>query len=323
MRKLFAKLSPKRALVVAAIGLALVGVLAASQTLPLTQTAAVPSPKLILEGKGAAAERGAPSTTIEAAPPMMGLEGKASAGVPGATPSESPSAQDSVIDRMIVYNANISLEVRDVQAAMSAVTRIALGAGGYISGTSSHYQKEKMVATTTIRVPAVAYSQVMADLRALGLRVVQENGAAQDVSEQYSDLQAQIRNLEATEAQFLDLMKRANTIDEILRVQQRLSEVRGQIERIKGRMNYLERTSEMATITVSLMTEGAYTSGPRPRWDPKGAAQESWEASLEILQTLALAAIRVAVFSWWFIPLLLVIGFWGLGRLSRRPSAGS
>ncbi|MBM2826965.1 MAG: hypothetical protein HW403_1029 [Dehalococcoidia bacterium] len=302
------------ALVALAVGLAAMGIFINSKgRLPQT-----------LEGRPSASIGiGRPAEKAESTPPSPSASGGASIDR-GLVPStgDTTAVQDSIIERMIVYNTSISLEVQDVQSAMSTVTRIALGAGGYVSGTSSHYQGKEMVATTTIRVPAGVYSQVMADLRALGLRVVLENGSAQDVSEQYTDLQAQLRNLESTEAQYLELMKRANTIDEILRVQQRLSEVRGQIERVKGRMNYLERTSEMAMITVSLMPEGAYTTGPRPRWDPKGAAQESWAASIEILQAMALTAIRVAVFSWWFIPLLLVAVIWGLQRTSRRPSAG-
>ena len=227
-------------------------------------------------------------------------------------PAGTPAPQGaSIIDRMIIYNANLSIVVKDVQQAISSVGELTSRLGGSVVGTSTSYQDSKMLATVTVRVPSNAYNEAMDSLRRLGLRVEKENSSGREVTEEYTDLESQLRNLEATELQYLELMKRAQTIDEILKVQSRLTEIRGQIERTKGRMSYLQRSSEMATITVSILPEGIskVTPGPSREWDPARAANEAWEASLDILRGAALVAIRVAVFSWWLVPpaLLLIL----------------
>jgi len=177
-------------------------------------------------------------------------------------------------------------------------------------------------ATLTLRVPATAYNQVMNGLRRMAVKVVNENGSTRDVTEEFTDLDAQIRNLQAMEVQYLELLKRANTIDEILKVQARLSDVRGQIERNKGRMNLLQRTSDMATIAVTLSPADAVSvKKPHPAWDPAATVQEAWEQSLVIVRAVADVGLRVVVFSWWLLPPALLT--WGVWAMSRRPQRGS
>lgn len=241
---------------------------------------------------------------------------------PGASQVPAPGAPAgsdaaSIIDRMIIYTATLTLQVRDVPGSIDAVAALAERAGGFVAGTSVRHEGERMLATLTLRVPARTYNQVMGDLRRLALKVVDEQSGSQDVGEEYADLESQLRNLEATEAQYLALMKQARTIEEILRVQQRLSEVRGQIERSKGRMKYLERQSDMAGITVHLAAPPVKDG--KIGWDPLAEAEKSWQASLVVLQALATAVIRVAVFFWWLVPpVLLGSFFWGMWWLTRR-----
>ncbi len=230
-----------------------------------------------------------------------------------AKPQAGAPAPESagIVDRMIIYNANLSIVVKDVQSAISSVGELTSRLGGSVVGTSTSYQDSKMLANVTIKVPSISYNEAMDGLRRLGIKVERENSSGREVTEEYTDLESQLRNLDATEFQYLELMKKAQTIDEILKVQGRLTEIRGQIERTKGRMSYLQRSSEMATITLSILPEGiSKVTPPTPReWDPAGAANEAWEASLEIIRGVALVAIRVAVFSWWLAPPVLLLIF--------------
>src|SRR3990167_4149930 len=179
------------------------------------------------------------------------------------------SAGSGLLDRMIVYNTAVSLAVESVPESVNAIGALAEGVGGFVAGTSIRYNDDKEYATLTLRVPATAYNQVMNGLRRMAVKVVNENGSTRDVTEEFTDLDAQLRNLQAMEVQYLELLKRANTIDEILKVQARLTDVRGQIERIKGRINLLQRTSDMATIAVTLSPAGAVSvKKPHPAWDP-------------------------------------------------------
>ncbi|MDO8670625.1 MAG: DUF4349 domain-containing protein, partial [Dehalococcoidia bacterium] len=118
-----------------------------------------------------------------------------------------------------------------------------------------------------------------------------------------------------------ELLKKAATIDDILKVQQKLGDTRGQIERIKGRMIYLERRSDMATITVSLRPDSPARNVNSQTWDPIRVASDSWEASMIFLQTIGSLVIAIAVFFWWLIPMaILAVIAWRIWRSRRRPT---
>ena len=261
--------------------------------------------------------------SLPAVAPSVGLSGAdaaKAAPAPGVARAEGGGGAQ-ITDRMVVHNATIALEVESVPDAMNAVRGLVDGAGGFVVGSSSRFQGEKEFASLTLRVPATAYNQVMTSLRRLAAKVTREDGTARDVMEEFTDLDAQLRNLEATEAQYLQLMKRANTIDEILKVQAQLTRVQGQIERIKGRMNLLQRTSDMATVVVHLAPVDGVNGGEPPEgWDPGRSVRDAWEQSLVIVQAVADAGIRVAVFSWWLVPLALLA--WLAWTLARRPQRG-
>ena len=124
------------------------------------------------------------------------------------------------------------------------------------------------------------------------------------MTEEYVDLGSNLRNLQASETAILKLMDKATQIQDVLQLQRELTNVRGQIERIQGRKTYLERRSDMATITLSLRLPPVEASA-RPftgAWDPAGVAQRGWQASLALLRGFAEVLIVVVAFSWWLVP---------------------
>ena len=231
--------------------------------------------------------------------------------------SFTSSGQSQYSDRMVVRNASLTLAVDSVPRALEAVRGLTEGIGGFVSGSSSYYQDGVEYATLTLRVPSSAYTHIITSLRKLAVRVENEDSTARDVTEEYTDLDAQIRNLQAAEAQLLELMKRAVTVEEMLKVQVELTNTRGMIERIQGRMNVLERTSDMSTVVVSLVPV-IVSRGGDPIWEPLETVREAWEESLAIIQDLADLGIRMIVFSWWLIPPAFI--GWLIWRLTtRRP----
>ncbi len=103
----------------------------------------------------------------------------------------------------------------------------------------------------------------------LAIKVVDETAAGDDVTDQFVDLQSQLTNLEATEARIQEFLKDAKTIDEALRINQELSNIEGQIEQIKGQMNYLDDRSAYSTITLNLEPEfPMLTPTPTPTAQP-------------------------------------------------------
>lgn len=228
------------------------------------------------------------------------------------------AGQAPLIDRMIIYNVTLQLEVERVRSALARIEQVAQAAGGFV--VSSNVGENQ--AQVTIRVPAADLSRTLEQLRAVGVKIKGEQLNSRDVTEEFSDLSAQLRNLQAVEAQYLALLQQARTVDEILKVRQRLDEVRAQIERLQGRIEFLRRQSDMAAITV-ILTEAAAAAQEGPAWDPVQAIVSAWNRSLVFLSRVADVAVQAVVFLWWvWVPAGLGFGVWRrFGRLRGRAAS--
>jgi hypothetical protein len=113
--------------------------------------------------------------------------------------------------------------------------------------------------TVTVRVPNESFSKVMAECKKIG-KVKSIGEQAQDVTEEYVDLESRINNLKAQEGVYLRLMAKAQTIDEGIAVQRELSVIQEQIEQLQGRMNYLDNHVQFSTVQVTLLEPGAAVS---------------------------------------------------------------
>src|SRR5215208_4326977 len=174
----------------------------------------------------------------------------------------NPAGDLTVIERsnrMIVKNADVRLTVKDTDVAIDRTTQIIGDAGGYIVSSRVWYQdyygNNLKYAAITIGVPVDEFEKVLSHLRGLAIKVVDETAAGDDVTDQYVDLQSQLTNLEATRDRIQGFLKDAKTIDEALRINQELANIEGQIEQIKGQMNYLNDRSAYSTITLNLEPE--------------------------------------------------------------------
>ena len=164
------------------------------------------------------------------------------------------NGQTSSLDlqRMIVRTSDITLMVSDIPTAMDKISQLAANMQGFVVSSNQWKDNGALLGTITIRVPADQFDSAMSTLRGMADEVTSENTSAQDVTQQYTDLNAQLTNLQATETQLLDIMKKAVTVDDILAVQSQLTNTEGQIESIKGQIQYLQQTSATSLISVSL-----------------------------------------------------------------------
>lgn len=210
---------------------------------------------------------------------------------------EAASAQQS--DRLIARTTGVSMNVSGISQAIDAITDAVIRRGGYVASTNFKNDGDRAQATLSVRVPSRDADDFLREARRIGSKVNEENTTSQDVTEEYADLGAQLRNLQATEQQYLDLMRRAQTVEDILKVQQQLSNVRGQIERTHGRIQSLERRTDFSQVNFTLLADVP----SRAPWDAGRVAREAWDNSLVILEKVAEAVITVAVLFWWVVPL--------------------
>ena len=214
------------------------------------------------------------------------------------------SADTSTADRKIVMTGSITMEVGDISKSQADITDIASQYKGYVVSSNLRADQDDPTGYISIRIPAGSFNDVMQKLRALAMKVTYENANSQDVTEQYMDLAAQLKNYQATEAQYLELLKKADNVKDILDVQRELSTVRGDIERIKGRMQYLERTSDMSLIEVTLQKSKPLGEST---WDVAGIFKSAVDGLIVLGKAILGILIWLLVFSpVWIIALVII-----------------
>ncbi len=248
------------------------------------------------------------------------------AGAPAAAAAPAQSAQPAqlpdVLGHKIVQTSDIDVQVKEVSRSFQDIVRIATAAGGFVAGSTFSNADDKQIADLTIRVPTDQYQNVLAQIRGMG-KVATEKSDANDVTQEYTDLQARLRTLQATEQRYLELLAKAETVTDILTLQDRLDSVRGQIEQVQGRIDLLDHLTNLATITIHLRPLAVAQASTDGGAHPIDAAQSAWEHSLDALRGLAAAALVVTVFSWWLIPPLAAFAFGARWWLGRRPRPGA
>ena len=167
------------------------------------------------------------------------------------TPSRSNTGSGST-DTKIIRTAYLSVEVKDVPAAVDSLTAIATAEGGYLS--SSNVQKDssnRVSGTVVLRVPAAVFDAAVSGVKAVGV-VNSISTQGEDVTEEYVDLQAQKTSYQNQLAQYNEIMKKSEKVEDIIKVQEQIDLVQTELDRLNGRLNYLNNRIDISTITVNL-----------------------------------------------------------------------
>ena len=209
----------------------------------------------------------------------------------------APTVLPSTEERMIVRTGDIALVVEAVVGVRDEIAKLAVRYGGYVVSSQILGEEQEMRGFISIRVPEDKFEPALVELRGLAVRVTSESTSSRDITEEYVDLQSRLKNAEATESQYLALLEKAQDVEDILRIYESLSRVRQEIEQIKGRMQYLERTSSMSLITVSL--EPLATAKPlvRTGWNVVEAFKSAIRGIVVAGQVLGTVAIWLIIFT--------------------------
>lgn len=240
---------------------------------------------------------------------MAERESKADAAQGARLPSLDTAnlAAGQEVERKIIYNASLHLIVADTSEALAEIKRLADTMGGFIADSNVWRDEGHPRATVTVRVPAEKLEDALSQFRGLAVEVESESLDSQDVTEEYVDLQARLKNEQRTEAELLQLLEsRSETgkTTDILEVHRELGQVRSQIEQIQGRLNYLSNLSSMATVRITLTPDALQQPVIVAGWQPKGTARNAVRTLLRTLQFFADFAI---VFFLLILPVVLVI----------------
>ncbi len=229
-----------------------------------------------------------------------------------------------VVDRKIIRNADISVEVGSPTDAQRQITSIAESQGGFVVTSelkqrpTSDPNRREIEATLVVRIPSSRFETALSEIRSIGSRVIHEKVAAQDVTEEFIDLEARIKTQRSLETQFLEIMKQANKIPEALEVQRQIAEVRTEIEKLEGRKRFLENRASLSTITVSLQppTSIVVSTSGFGRELKEAVSDSIGIASGILLFLVRFVIMMIPVFLLIFLPLGLVLRYF-IKRLRR------
>lgn len=259
----------------------------------------------------------APTSAPASAPGIKYSSGTA-AGEANSLDLASPTSQSA--DRMVIRTAYVQLIVNDVGDTIDKVSKLAQDMGGYVVSTENQQQGTERIGKTSIRVPPQRLDESLKAIRGMAVRIGRESSTSKDVSEEYVDQDARVRALRAAESAYLDLMKNAKTTSDIITIQQSLTQIRQQIEQTQGRMQYLQRSSEMAIINMDIMTAGAARPISSGEWNLQDVTTMALQALTSVALILASMVIWVVVFVPAWGPVLLVIRWWILRDRRMRSS---
>ena len=233
---------------------------------------------------------------------------------PNQAGGDLPAALADLADRKIVKTGEITLEVANIGGAVGTVRAMALQLGGYVGGSSAGDAEQS--ATLTLRIPADRFDDAIDRLHAMDATVLAEATREEDVTSSVVDLEARIRNLEASETQYRALVERAEKIEDILSVQSRLDDVRGQIEQLKAQLQQLSGLADLSTLTVTLTPADRLVEETAAGWDAGDTLDRALAALVSLGQGLATVGIWLAVVG---LPILIGVGLLGLAGIRLLP----
>lgn len=233
--------------------------------------------------------------------------------------ARAESGGGGTADRLVIKRTTIRLEVKDVNAAFQAVAEIAAKHKGFITNSTIYSpggapvnpakptpeaRSGPLQGMIVVKIPVERFGTAVKEMKDLG-EIRSEEESAEEVTEQHIDLTARLRNLKRQEERYLEILKSAVKVEEMLKVEQQLVRIRGEIESLQAQVEYLEKTAAMATITLELIEPGS-VAAPLVRWGLRDALTTAVRSFIAVFNFLIIAVGAVA-------PLVITGGLTWLG----------
>jgi len=248
-------------------------------------------------------------------PEQPALEATVPAHIPAPPPREARMlVLSQPVERLIIRNGSISMIVEDTRAAQQSVEEMVAemaGEGAYVVSSEEYGWVEggSPYVGMTIRVPATRFDEAMDRLAGLTIEVTSRTESGQDVTEEYVDIETRLESLEAARERLLEIMQETRTTKDLLEAERQLTEREAQIESLKGRMQYLAQSAQLAGIRIEL--QPYILSQPvSARWCPAEAVRQAVETLVDSLRSLGDFSIFfvIAILPWAVVLGLAVYG---------------
>ncbi|HZH61286.1 MAG TPA: DUF4349 domain-containing protein [Metabacillus sp.] len=256
------------------------------------------------------ADQSNPATQNHTAPEIAAeLENKEEVSTDSAETvgSETKTQVASPKDRMVIYTANLSIQVNSYDKTLTFIQKELLTFDGYIVNSNSYsVEDDSTEGTITVRVPQEHFQAFLKTVESGSTKVIDESINGQDVTEEYVDLESRLKSKQVVEKRLLEFMEKAEKTEDLLKISTDLATVQEEIEQLKGRMNYLDNQVNLATISIFIKESKVNVP------DLENNELNTWtETKKQFMETLNFVLRAISSFIVFFIgslPVLFILG---------------
>lgn len=227
--------------------------------------------------------------------------------------------QEDSYQRKIIKSAEIRQKVTELEPALKHVQELVDRSGGYVQSSSiQQYRENEREAVFILRVPGQNYTSIVDQLQSIG-KTMQISQKGEDVTEQFYDNEARIRNLSLQEEAVQKLLAQADKMEDILKIQQELFRIRGEIEALQGKNRYLDHLSSLSTIHLTILEVQAVEYAEDKPWTQAatGFVQSLGGVGDFFIQIIVLLVTYLPFLLFVYLPLGFIV-WWLIRRLKRK-----
>jgi hypothetical protein len=228
---------------------------------------------------------------------------------------------DGIQERIIIRTADMGIVVVDTEESMKTISQMVEENGGWVVSSSVfQYDENAKTGNMSVRIPSGGFDSFLEAVGLMSVEVTRISTSGQDVTEEYVDVSARLDNLEATAERVRSFLDETKTVEEALEVNRELSQLEGEIEAMKGRLQYLEQSAAFSMVTIDLTPDILSQPIEVGGWQPQGVARSAVETLIDTMQTLIDIGIWLVIY---VLPLVLIVGIplWFVIRFIRRRRA--
>lgn len=228
--------------------------------------------------------------------------------------ASAPVGQDGgTFARKVIAHATMNLVVDDAEQVVEQIQQLLGTLGGYVANANLYKSGDgaatRLQGTLSLRIPSDQLESVMAQLAGLAVDVNNKTISREDVTDQYSDREAQLRNLEAVEVELREMLAEVRakpnaTPEDILTVYNHLNGIRSQIEQLQGQQNMLDNLVALSTLDLTLLPNVVTLPVIETGWQPTGVVRDTLRQLVNTLQGLGDILIWVGLY---LLPILLIL----------------
>jgi uncharacterized membrane protein len=238
---------------------------------------------LFLESSGADSTE--PRTVYDSTDTQKGLE------------LDSLNYDEANTESKVRKTGTVNLEVDNIDIANTSIMKILDTYQGSVVSSSQRGEGKEKALSVTLKIPVKYFEEMYEVVQSIDSEIIHANYYTDDVTQQYTDLESRLNNLESTETQLVKILGTAETVDDTLAVYQQLTGIRSQIEVIKGQLKYLDNQVDYSYLTVNLTLSDTGKQITNEQWKPWGVVKNAFSSLVDFGIYIVDALIWLLVFS--------------------------